>query len=170
MLILLLLGSATPQAAADGGTLRLSQTRDGYHIAVFTSPTPLRAGMIDVSVLLQDAKSGEPVLNVPVHVSATLRSEPQRTVSGPATAELATNKLFRAAHLELPEAGVWHIEVTILRNEQPIEVGFDVELAGPPPAWLDLVLWLSWPLVIVALFVIHLMQVRRRVRSRTPSP
>jgi hypothetical protein len=77
---------------------------------------------------------------------------------------------MRAAHLELLDAGVWHIAVEIKRDEKPIEVGFDVELAGPPPAWLDLVLWLSWPVVVVGVFVIHRMIVRKRLRSKTPAP
>jgi hypothetical protein len=166
LLVLLVLGAWTHSAAADGGTLRLSQTRDGYHIAVFTSPTPLRAGTVDVSVFLQDAKSGQPVLDVPIQVTAFPMGRPEQAVNGLATSELATNKLFRSAYLELPEAGVWHIDVQILRDEQPIEVGFDVELAGPPPPWLDLVLWLSWPLVVILLYVIHVMRVRGRSRRR----
>lgn len=168
LLILLVLAMATPQVGADGGTLRLSQTHDGLNIAVFTSPTPLRAGTVDVSVLLQDAKSGAVLLDVPVDVRAISQGDPRRTASSPAKSQLATNKLFRAVHLELPEPGIWHIDLQILRDEQPIEIGFDVELAGPPPPWLDLVLWLSWPVVVIGLFVIHLI-LRRRVMTRPPA-
>ena len=46
-------------ARADGGAVRLRQKTGGYQIAVFTSPTPLRAGPVDLSVLIQDAATGE---------------------------------------------------------------------------------------------------------------
>ncbi len=45
-------------ARADGGAVRLRQRSGGYQIAVFTEPTPLRAGPVDVSVLVQDAETG----------------------------------------------------------------------------------------------------------------
>ena len=46
-------------ARADGGVVRLRQRAGGYQIAVFTSPTPIRAGPVDVSVLVQDAATEE---------------------------------------------------------------------------------------------------------------
>jgi len=44
---------------ADGGTVRLSQQQGNYQIAVLTTPTPLRAGPIDISVLVQKAGTHE---------------------------------------------------------------------------------------------------------------
>jgi len=40
---------------ADGGAVRLSERQGGYQITAFTSPTPFRAGPVDISVLVQDA-------------------------------------------------------------------------------------------------------------------
>jgi hypothetical protein len=45
---------------ADGGAMRLSERAGGYRVTVFTDPTPLRAGPVDVSVFVQDADTGEP--------------------------------------------------------------------------------------------------------------
>ena len=44
---------------ADGGTVRLSEEQGRYRITVFTAPAPLRAGPVDVSVLVQEAATGE---------------------------------------------------------------------------------------------------------------
>src|SRR5262245_36391392 len=95
---------------ADGGTVRLSQQEGEYQITVLTSPTPLRAGPIDVSVLIQKAGSNELALDGQVAIQATPRNHAGRTISQVATAEAATNKLFRTANFELPEAGTWDVE------------------------------------------------------------
>src|SRR5262245_47054970 len=76
---------------ADGGTVRLSERQGSYQITVLTSPTPLRAGPIDVSVLLQKAGSTELVLDGQIAIEAT-RDHASRTVYRNATAEASTNK------------------------------------------------------------------------------
>src|SRR6516162_6763505 len=80
---------------ADGGTVRLCERAGGYQIAVFTSPTPFRAGPVDVSVLVQDAATGECVPEARVTVCLKA-AEAGHVLEYPATVEAATNKLFRA--------------------------------------------------------------------------
>jgi len=162
---LVLLGflAFAPRVDADGGTLRLSQTIDRLHLAVFTSPTPPRMGPVDVSVLITDEKTGRSVLEGSLTVRAT---QGERVISSSATSELATNKLMRAAHLKLPEPGVWTIEVELQYEGRPVAAGFDLTLADPPPPWLDLALWLSWPVVVVGLFILHRRRLRRQVAGR----
>ena len=46
-------------AAADGGSMRSVRKKGGYQITVFTAPTPFRAGPVDISVLVQDASTGD---------------------------------------------------------------------------------------------------------------
>src|SRR3954466_8251867 len=77
-------------ARADGGAVRLRQRAGGYQIAVFTSPTPFRAGPVDVSVLVQDAATGEcvPEAQVTVCLKAPAAG---RALECPATTEAATN-------------------------------------------------------------------------------
>ena len=55
----LLVGACGEAARGDGGTVRLSRCEGGYRITVFTAPTPFRAGPVDISVLVQDAATGE---------------------------------------------------------------------------------------------------------------
>ena len=82
---------------ADGGTMRLSERVGGYQVTVFTAPAPLCAGPVDVSVFVQDADTGEPAAGVGVTVRAAPHGRPDEAISRPATAEAATNKLFRSA-------------------------------------------------------------------------
>src|SRR5258708_34204239 len=70
---------------ADGGALRLSERAGGYRITVFTDPTPLRAGPVDVSVFVQDADTGEPAGGVRVTVQAAPRGRPDQAGRRPAT-------------------------------------------------------------------------------------
>jgi hypothetical protein len=157
-------------ARGDGGTVRLSEPRGGYRITVFTSPTPFRAGPVDVSVLVQDAATGEPVTEAAVSVRATPRGRPDADVRHTATTEAATNKLFRAALFELPEPGWWELEVAVDGARGAAQVRFDVEAAGPLPGWPVLWTWIGWPAVAVLLFAMHQVLVKRKSPPRSHAP
>lgn len=151
-------------AKADGGVVRYSERQRDRLITVFTDPTPLRTGAVDVSVLLQDAESGKPLLDVPVVVRAEcLDHAPQRT-SARATTEAATNKLLRAAPLNFTLPGRWHLEIDVEGIGPPI--GFDVEVAEAPPPWMATGLWIGWPLAAIGLFAVHQVLVHRRTVHR----
>src|SRR5262245_36396525 len=97
---------------ADGGAVQLRERAGDYQITVFTSPTPLRAGPVDVSVLVQDAATGEcmPEARVTVCLKGPGAG---RMLEYPATTEAATNKLLRAAEFQLPEPGWWDVSVAV---------------------------------------------------------
>ena len=65
-------------ARGDGGTVRLSEQRGGYQITAFTSPTPFRAGPVDISVFVQDTTSGEPVNDVRIVVRVAPIDRPEK--------------------------------------------------------------------------------------------
>jgi hypothetical protein len=148
-------------ACADGGTLRFSKLCDGYRITLFTAPTPLRAGTADFSVLLQAADSETPLLDVPVSVHVYPVGEPQRRRGGLATTAVATNKLFQAIALELPEAGTWRVEIEVQGPERAASVEADLKVEPPMPAGLDLAFWIAWPAGAIVLFAFHQRLVRR---------
>ena len=114
-------------ARGDGGTLRFWDRQRPYEIAVFTAPNPFVAGPVDISVLVLDLASGEPVLDAKVRVKVEPLGRPAEALTHDATTEAATNKLFHAAVFELPESGVWTVEVTIegkrAKCQGPIQVG-----------------------------------------------
>ncbi len=168
----LALAGGPPIALGDGGSVRFSERRDGRIITVFTAPTPLRAGNVDVSALVQDADSGSPQSDVSIEVRAYPIQHAGSSVSVPATTQAATNKLLRAAHLELSQPGRWHVELFVSGTGQGQPIGFDVEVAEALPPWLRMSLWIGWPLVAIGFFIIHELQNRSRLargaRSREP--
>jgi hypothetical protein len=145
---------------ADGGTVRWSQRQGDYRITVFTSPTPFRAGPVDVSVLIQDA-GGEPIAGVPVRVRMTPRDHPEGEIRQLATTEAATNKLFHAAVFDLPQAGWWDVEIVIEGLQQPLVAHFAIEADEPLPRLGEMTAWIAWPAGAILLFLVHQWLVRR---------
>lgn len=154
-------------AFADGGTMRLSERHGGEQITVFTSPTPVRAGPVDISVLVQDAGSFETVDNTQVVIHVESVDKPEEILTQTATTSAATNKLFRAAIFELPAAGRWRITADIAGHPSAAEVHFDLEALDRLPSWLTFWPWLLWPFAVVGLFGIHQFLVSRR-RDKPP--
>ena len=149
---------------ADGGALCLLERAGGYQVAVFTSPTPLRAGPVDISVLVQDASTGEQVPRARVVVRLKPHDGSALPLEYQATTEAATNKLFHAAKFDLPEPGRWDVEVRIDGPLGSARVRCGVEASGPLPRWLEVWPWVGWPALAILLFCVHQRLVRRRVR------
>jgi hypothetical protein len=148
-------------AAADGGAIRLSQQRGVYRITVFSTPTPLRAGVVDISVLVQDAVTEKPAADVNVTIAVEWEGH---SVTQPATTAAATNKLYHAANFELPEPGWYSVKVTVDGPPGEAQVEFAMEVAEALPSWVTLWPWVGWPVVAIAFFCIHQVLVRRKTR------
>lgn len=149
-------------AGADGGVVRLNQRAGPYTVTVFTAPTPLRAGPIDVSVLVQDGHGGDVVTDASVQVTLRADHDPARAVRGTATRAQATNKLLYAALLDLPAAGGWQVEVAIDHGEAPVSVSFAVDAAPPLPPWRAYWPYFALPAVAMAVYALHQWLVLRR--------
>jgi hypothetical protein len=166
---LVLLSSLIPHpsslARADGGAVRLCERAGDYQLAVFTRPTPFRAGPVDVSVLVQDAATGECVAQARVTLHLTARGSGQ-VLEYPATSGAASNKLFHEAAFELPEAGWWDVEVSVDGPHGPARARFEVEVGAAAPRWQELWPWFGWPAVAVALFGLHRVLAGRRRRPK----
>jgi hypothetical protein len=151
-----------PDARADGGTVQLSRVERGCRLSVFTAPNPLRAGPIDVSVLVQEADSGAPLAQATVEIALMRRARPGQVLHAVATEGGATNKLFRAASVELPAAGWWDVEIVCQTADGPIRGRFAMEAAAPLPRWPAVWPWVSWPFAVIALFGVHRWLVGRK--------
>jgi hypothetical protein len=160
----LVLAAACSRACADGGTLRLSAVEGAYRISVFTAPAPFRAGPVDISILVQDRATGEPVPSARANVRLTQAGQPALAV--PATFSAATNKLFRSARFDLPDSGLWKIQVQIDGPSGAVALSGDVEAGAAAPEWQELWLWIGWPGAAIALFGIHHVLVRRKLGRR----
>jgi hypothetical protein len=164
---LVLAGWSRP-ARGDGGLLRLAETAGDYRITVFTSPTPLRPGWVDISILVQDALSGQTIPDAMVTVRMAQGDQP--VLEYPATTEAATNKLFRAAQFELPMSGRWEVQVQVDGSHGKAVVRCELEAAERLPRWREIWPWMSWPALAIALFTIHQVLTRRPVGSRIGKP
>lgn len=167
VLVICLLVSPASLLWADGGAVRISERAGSYQVTVFTSPTPLCAGPVDISVLVLDADTGEQVPGAQVKVRLTARST-AHVFEHQATAAAATNKLFYAAQCELPASGWWDADVSVKWQHGSAVVRFGFEADEAPPRWRELWPWFTWPAVAVALFGIH--QVLGRTRDQSTPP
>lgn len=150
---------------ADGGTVHLSGKKGNYRITVFTSPTPLRAGPVDVSVFVQDAITGEPVSDARITVRASPREHPEAAIEQRATSDAATNKLFQAVVFDLPASGKWQVTILVEGVRESIEVNFEIDVDEPLPRVWELTAWIGWPVVAILLFFVHHWLVQRKGRG-----
>jgi hypothetical protein len=170
----LILASLLPVSAfADGGAVLSQQTSGPWRVTLFGSPSPLRAGPTDLSVMIQDAKTGEPVMDktVAIKVRATVNPTSEAWIppccsmkgSGeavPATHANAQNKLLYAANLVLPSSGAHDVIVNIGGADgEFLESKIDVQ---PPPAPLSAYwTYLALPPMFVGIFALN-QRLRRR--------
>lgn len=151
------------QAQADGGLLQLRQTAGRFVITVFAEPTPPRVGPVDISVLAQDRADGRAALDEEVIVR--LRREGRITVVGRARRNVEQNNLLYSALINLPEAGQWDLEVTIMQGGSKASVLGQMWVSQPRPFLLSYWRSLSLPWVVIALFIMN-QWLKRRAASR----
>jgi hypothetical protein len=123
---------------------------------------------VDISVLVQDARTGEMAANM--HVAVRLTHDGREPIECEATTQMATNKLLRAALFDVPEPGQWHIEARTEGPEGMAVMEGDVEIAERLPRWREIWPWVGWPALALALIAIHeasaVRQRGRRARAR----
>jgi hypothetical protein len=165
--LLACLGLLLPAPAqGDGGTVRLLERSGPFVITVFSAPEPVRVGAADVSVLVQDAQTGAPVLDADVAVEAR---SPDRTaaVRHEATRAQAINKLLYATALTPGAPGTWTLEVTVRRGSDVARVQCPLPVAPPRRGLVGIWPYLALPPVVIALYVLRAVLTRRRTH---PSP
>ena len=155
------------RAQADGGFVELHQEVGPFVVTVFTAPGPLRAGPVDISVLVQDRASGQPVLDGEVFVR--LKSPGAITLVERATREVAQNKLLYSALINLPEAGQWELEVTIKQGKETASILGQVSAAAPRPFLLSYWRSLSLPPIVIAAFALNQWLKRRSAHRENDS-
>ena len=162
LLVVVALVAQVVTTHADGGHVQLHQAAGPFVITVFTAPTPLHAGPVDVSVLVQDRGDGQPVLDGEVYV--WLWRDGAMTVDGRATRAVAQNKLLYSTVVHVPEAGTWELEVTVTQGQDSASVRGQVSAAAPRPFVLAYWRSLSLPPVVATLFALHQWVKRRAAR------
>jgi len=155
---------------ADGGTLQFHKKAGPFDITLFSSPTPLRAGVADLSVMVQKTADSASVQDASVNLHLK-KSEPGNIVEviAPATHAKATNKLLYAAHVHLPSAGTWNIDVEVSAAGKTATASG--QLAVLPPQAPATAYWGYFALVpfVILLFIFNRWLKRRR-RMLYPRP
>jgi hypothetical protein len=161
----------TGQVLADGGTVLVQKRTSNLVVTVFGSPSILRAGPVDLSVLVQEADNAAPVLDATVRLGlsrlqsgtsneawvppcCSLRS-PDDLSEIPATHAAAQNKLLYAATPQLPQSGDWQLSVAVRRGSDVTSLNVPLRIEPPAPVWTQYWFWFALPPVLVGLYVTH---------------
>jgi hypothetical protein len=145
---------------ADGGTLVFTQQSGPYIITLFSAPEPVRVGVADLSVLVQQASDRSPVLDAQVNLELTHAGF--EALKFTATHTAATNKLLYAADVPLSAEGAWHVALDV--NGARASGTLEVHAAQPPV----IAYWPYFALVPLAIALYVLNQYLKHRRARPP--
>ena len=167
MRIFALLFFSAPAVLADGGAIIAREKVNGLDLTVFASPFPLRAGPVDVSVLVQDAK-GKAVLDAVVDLGWTTSSPTATTEWLPPCCSMETalgktpalrvhsqNKLLYGALLPVRSAGPSEISVAVKTPGAAASFSIPVEARAPRAPVLTYWPLLAFPPVAIGMFALH---------------
>ena len=159
----------------DGGAILARQTVSGLEVTVFASPAPLRAGPVDVSVLVQEGD--QPVLDAAVEVAwragstsspdwlppcCTMDSNAEKI---PALRAHSNNRFLYSAIVPMKFAGPSELVIKVSRGEREAVLSCDIEVRRPMPPALAFWPWLVFPPVAIAGFALHQNLTRSRQRG-----
>jgi hypothetical protein len=150
-------------ASADGGAVCLREASGPFLVTVF-APESLRAGPNDVSVLVQNRGTGGVILDAAVTFVIEPLAGKSPGIRTRATREQATNKLLKAARIDLPAPGSWALQVIVTRGGEEAVLATNLTVA-PSASRLAAV----WPLLLPPPFVILLFAIHQVITPR-PHP
>src|SRR5262245_37512398 len=151
------------QAHSDGGVVQFQKPAGQFLITAFTTPSPLRAGPVDISLMVQNLENKQPVLDCKAVVQ--LLKQGATSIRSEATHEAAQNKLFYAALMKIPESGVWELEAFITHGSESVKVAGAIGVAPSNPVIFGYWRSLAIPLLLIPLFVLNQWLKRRSVKG-----
>ena len=140
---------------ADGGTVHLREESGPFLVTVFAAPEALRVGLIDMSVLIQDRKTGRALLDTTVDLELQpIATTNPRFWTRP-THDRARNKLLQAVTINVPAPGWWAVKIFVRRDRDVVALTTKLLIRPAAPRLAAL-----WPLLIlppsaIALFALH---------------
>lgn len=129
----------TATSYADTGMLRAHVEERALHLTVFTEPTPVRVGLLDLSALILDP-SGDALPNAVVLATLTPPDGPALHVT--LDNAQATTAFMRAANCTLEQSGTWQVELVATNGTEQVRAAFPLQVAPPLPPLLALWPWL----------------------------
>lgn len=161
---LLILASGVRLAFADGGALILHQQAGSLNVSLFASPSPLRAGMADLSVLLQDADTDAVRLDASVEIHLAKPGQPEFATA--LTPGQATNKLLYAAAVEIPSEGEWRIALHCVEHGHEAVVRGTLTVLPPEPPLVTYWIYFAIVPIAIGLFILNQRLKQRRRAAR----
>ena len=153
ILLVLLLLSLVRSARADGGVVLCRRTGAPFDITVFFAEMPLRPGLEDLSVLLEQAEGHSPILDAQVFIE--LEHEGGMMIRAEATRSQARNKLLYCSLIDVPLSGQWKMRVHVIHGDNAAEVLSDLAVAAPQPLLLTYWKLTAAPPIIIILFMVN---------------
>lgn len=160
LLIFVLLGSFVQNARADGGVVLFRQNSAPFTITLFSTEMPLRPGLADFSVLLEQPDGRSPILDAQVLIE--LEHEAGTIIRTEATRSQARNKLLYCSLINLPKSGKWKVRLHVTRGESNAEVPGDLLVAVPQALLVSYWKLFALPPITITLFIINQWLRRRR--------
>ena len=156
----ILLGTIVQIARADGGVVVFQQTSAPFTVTLFSAEMPLRPGVADLSVLLEQTDGRSPILDARVFIE--LQHETGTIVRTEATRNQARNKLLYCSLINLPKSGKWKLRLHVTRGESSGEVLSELLVAAPQPVLVSYWQLFALPPIAITLFLINQWLRRRR--------
>jgi hypothetical protein len=150
---------------ADGGLAQFQGEAGGFVITVFSAPVPLRVGLADLTVMVQEAGDRSDVLDCDVTLHLSKPGEEKISVA--AKRAQAGNKLLYAAHPVLRKAGRWNVSVEIKERRETARVNGELTvLPELPPSIAYWPYFAVLPIAVTLFALNQWLKARRKVRNR----
>jgi hypothetical protein len=150
---------------ADGGRVCWSGTSSAYRLTVFAEPVPLRQGVIDLSLFVQDSRKLTPVSGAKAIFALIPPDSTTPLLEAEATRENATSPLFEAAQFNVPVTGRWQVKLVVSEPDGSFfSTLFPLQIAPPQPRVWSMAFWIALPVVPISWFVLRQLIHSRRVR------
>ncbi len=160
--IVILMALGTTLTRADGGKVEFQRKAGAFNITLFSTPSPVRVGRTDFSVMVQNVASPELVMNADVRLHFVQREANSiAEVSAPARHDKATNKLLYAAPVDLTSTGKWRVEIAVQTTRDSALVTGDLDVLPPEPPLLA-----HWPYFVALPVVALLFALNQRLKRR----
>lgn len=154
-LVIMLLCASAALARADGGSVQFQSAAGPFQVTVFSEPGIIRAGLVDLSVLVQASPHGEPVLDADVTLGLSpldeTRARQQPAWAPPAcindvdreatriTANRSRgpNRLLYSSLVQIPDRGRWQLSIWVHSNSMTGMARTVLEVEPPAPPWVN---------------------------------
>lgn len=182
ILVIILLYTTATLAHADGGSVQLQSAAGPFQVTVFSEPGVIRAGLVDLSVLVQASPHGEPILDAEVTLGLSRLDDTkvdQRAAWAPpacisevdqgltrikANRAQGRNLLLYSTLIRIPTEGRWQLSAMV-RRENTMGMTQTVLTVQPPaPPWTNYWHLLVFPPVAIIGFLLRQKILRNRAR------